>query len=505
MIDISLNVISLIGVYMLCLVAWLTSENRKLVPWKLITWGIGTQFVMGFLIFVFPITRIGIEYLGSAINFLLDASETGARFLFTSLFVPPFAGKHPIQPTDLISPETGAVDYSYMIDPKTGFFNTDRISMPFIFAFRSLPQVVFFSAIITLLYRMNAIQPVVGFFAKIFKRTLGTSGAESLSGAANIFVGIESIVAVKPFLLNMTRSELCAILASCFGSISSTVLGMYAGFLRPTFPNITGHLMAASLLTIPACFVISKIIVPETGIPETMGMIPEEPEEPNVKKPSYMDSLIMGAMDGVKMAVGIAAVLIAILGCVALVNMLFKNLADLKDIKDTVYMNDSLSPSLVSLIQSLSGVYNMILRGVGKIFEVISLDNLFGFFFLPLTFFTGVSLNMDELWQSSVLIGQRILQTSIPPYIKLGKLSQAGEISDRAMVIISYVLCGFAHIPSIGIFVGGLTNMVPSRASEISSIAWKAMWAATLATLMTGCIAGIFDFGSMDVIGSTVK
>ncbi len=504
MLDIRLNILSLIGVYSLCFVAWLSSENRKIVPWKLITWGIGIQFVMGYLIFIFPVSRIAIEYLSNIINFLLDASEAGARFLFTGLFVPPFTGKLPVDPTNLMNPETGSIDLSYIVNPKTGFFNKDRIETGFIFAFRSLPQVVFFSAIITLLYRMNAIQPVVGAFAKVFKKTLGTSGAESLSGAANIFVGIESIVAVKPFLLNMTRSELCAILASCFGSISSTVLGMYSGFLRPTFPNITGHLMAASLLTIPACFVISKIIVPETGIPETMGMIPEEKEDPNVKKPSYMDSLIVGALDGVKMAVGIAAVLIAILGCVALLNMLFKNLADLAISKDPMPL-DSAANLFDVLVFKLSLNLAIVFRFIGEVFKVVTLNNIFGLLFLPLTFFTGVSLDPAQVWQSSVLIGQRLLQTSIPPYIELGRLSREGLISNRAMLIVSYVLCGFAHIPSIGIFVGGLSNLVPSRSSEVSAIAWKAMWAATLATLMTGAIAGVFEFGSPDVIGTAVK
>ncbi|MBK8396570.1 MAG: nucleoside:proton symporter [Leptospiraceae bacterium] len=480
--DIKLNIISLVGMYVICLVAWLTSENRKLVPWDIIKWGIGTQFVMGFLIFVFPITRLGVEHFGNAINFLLEASEAGARFLFSEAIVPSLKPeKLLVNPTDLINPQTGVPDYSYIVNPKTGFFEKSRLQLGFIFAFRSLPQVIFFSAIITLLYRLNAIQPVVNFFAKIFQKTMGTSGAESLSGAANIFVGIESVVAVKPFLLNMSRSELCAILASCFGSISSTVLGMYAGFLRPTFPTITGHLMAASFLTIPACFVISKIIIPEEGIPETMGGVPEEKEDPTVQKPSYMDALILGALDGVKMAAGIAAVLIAILGCVELVNMLFANLS------------------------ALQASENIVVSFIGRVFRVVSLDNIFGLIFFPLTFFTGVSLDIDEIWQASVLIGQRLLQTSIPPYIKLGKLSQAGEISDRAMLIVSYVLCGFAHIPSIGIFVGGLSNLVPSRSSEISAIAWKAMWAATLATLMTGCVAGIFDFGSPDVIGMKPK
>jgi CNT family concentrative nucleoside transporter len=194
-----------------------------------------------------------------------------------------------------------------------------------------------------------------------------------------------------------------------------------------------------------------------------------------------MDALILGALDGVKMAAGIAAVLVAILGCVELVNMLFSALA--------AFHNNE----------------NILLSFIGRLFKVVSINNIFGLLFLPLTFFTGVSLDMNELWMSSVLIGQRLLQTSVPPYIELGRLSCNGEISNRAMLIVSYVLCGFAHIPSIGIFVGGLSNLVPSRSGEISSIAWKAMWAATLATLMTGCVAGIFDFGSPDVIGQAVS
>lgn len=476
--NLKLNVISLLGVYGICFVAWLSSENRKLIPWNVIKWGIGIQFVFGFVFFVLPFSRGSIEFLSSLIDGLLNASEAGARFLFSSLIVPDPKLGGIVEPKDLINPQTGVMDYSYLINPKTGMFERKRLDLGFIFAFRSLPQVIFFSAIITLMYRMNLIQPVVRFFAVVFQKTLGTSGAESLSGAANIFVGIESVIAVKPFLQNMTRSELCAILASCFGSISSTVLGMYAGFLRPTFPAITGHLMIASLLTIPACFVISKIIVPETSVPETLGSLPDDKEDPTVQKPSYMDSLILGALDGVKMAVGIAAVIIAILGCVAVVNGIFEYLAELE--KSDYF----------------------VVKKIGTLFKVVSLDNIFGLLFLPLTFMTGVSLDMGELWQASVLIGQRVLQTSVPPYVMLGKLSREGLITDRTLLIVSYVLCGFAHIPSIGIFVGGMTNLVPSRAHEISAIAWKSMWAATLATLMTGAIAGVYDFGFPGLLGS---
>ena len=185
---------------------------------------------------------------------------------------------------------------------------------------------------------------------------MNISGAEALAGAANIFVGIESAIAIKPFLERMTRSELCAILASCFGSIASTVLGLYAGYLRGTFPAISGHLMSASVLTIPAAFVMAKILVPETATPETLGKVPEIVQAEADKK-SPMDALILGALDGVKMAVGIAASLIAILGLVALLNLAFASLA------------------------SLQNSNSALLRPIGQTFSVITLDNITGALF----------------------------------------------------------------------------------------------------------------------------
>jgi len=194
--------------------------------------------------------------------------------------------------------------------------------------------------------------------------------------------------------------------------------------------------MSASVLTIPAAFVMAKILVPETATPETLGKVPEIVQAEADKK-SPMDALILGALDGVKMAVGIAASLIAILGLVALLNLAFASLA------------------------SLQNSNSALLRPIGQTFSVITLDNITGALFFPLTFLTGVSLDWNELWTSSVLIGQRLLKTAIPPYIALADLSAEGVLSDRALVIISYVLCGFAHIPSVGIFVGGLLASCP--------------------------------------------
>ncbi|MEM7183739.1 MAG: nucleoside transporter C-terminal domain-containing protein, partial [Spirochaetota bacterium] len=447
--DISLNFISLSGVFGLCLIAWLFSEDRSRIPWNVIKWGIAFQFVLGLLIFVLPVTRDAIIVVNDVLNVLLDASEAGARFLFGKTIVP-LAEKDA---------------------------NASFVELGYIFAFRSLPQVVFFSAVITLLYKMNIIPPLVRFFAKVFHRTMGISGAESLSGAANIFVGIESVVSIRKYLDNMTRSEMCAILASCFGSISSTVLGLYAGLLKESFPNITGHLLASSILTIPACFVISKILVPETSKPETLGTLPAEDTDKEWEDMSYMDALIKGAMDGVKIAVGIAAVIIAVLGCIAIVNLCFSNLAGLK------------------------GNKNLLLHFIGVTFNYISLDNFFALLFFPVTFLTGISFNLQEVWLASTLIGNRLLQTSIPSFKALQSLALDGQISTRGLLIVSYVLSGFAHIPSVGIFVGGMTNIVPSRAKDISSVAFKSLFAATLATIMTGCIAGMYDFGSPSVLG----
>ena len=468
-----LNLLSFLGIFGLCAIAWLFSEDRERVPWKVILWGIGLQLVIGLFVFRVPVTRELVLVVNNLLNAVIDASEAGARFLFGPLFVPnPTSPSGPIGAGRWIA---RAITPPFVPAPGERL-GLNNLNIGFVFAFRSLPQVIFFSALISLLYRLNIIQPIVKLFAQVFRSLMNISGAESLAGAANIFVGIESAIAIKPFLADMTRSELCAILSSCFGSIASTVLALYAGFLRPVFPAITGHLTAASILTIPAAFVISKLMVPETDQPKTLGQVPEV-EIDQADKPSLMDSLILGALDGVKMAVGIAAVLIAILGLVALLNLVFASLAAWGQ-----------SP-------------NVFLRLIGQLFSLITLQNILGVIFLPLTFLTGVSLDGAELWQASVIIGRRLLETEIPPYLTLAGLASEGAISDRAMVIISYVLCGFAHVPSVGIFVGGLASLVPSRRKDISEIGWKALWAGTLATLMTGCIAGVYFYEGIAVLG----
>ena len=469
-----LNLLSFVGIFAFCGIAWLGSENRRIIPWKVIIWGIGLQLVLGLLVFSFPGTRTFIQVLSDGVNAILDATETGARFIFGSLLVPePNRVPGPILAGRWIA---RAVTPAYV--PVAGDrLSPDSLNLGYVFAFRALPSVIFFSALMSLFYYLRLIQPIVNIFAKLFRRTMGLSGAEALSGATNIFVGIESALVVRPFLADMTRSELCAVLTACYGSIASTVLALYAQLLRPVFPNITGHLISASIMAIPACFVVSKLLVPETEIPKTLGSLPEESLEDANPETNAMESIITGAMDGVKLAIAIAALLIAVLGLVALVNLFFGNLA--------------------SLAQS----NNLFVRRLGLIFEVVTLQNIVGALFLPLTFLTGISLNWQELWQSSVLIGRRLLETEVPVYQQLAVLADKGAISDRALLIISYALCGFAHLPAVGIFVGGFVSLIPTRRKDISELGWKALWAATLATLMIGCVAGVFASNNPTILG----
>lgn len=474
-----LNLISFAGIFGLCLIAWIFSENRSLrvFPWRTVLAGILLQLVLGAFVFIVPGTREALRVFSDLLNVLFDAADYGARFVFGRNIVP-LADK----PSD--------------------------VNLGYIFAFRALPTVIFFSGLMALLYNLGVIQVITNGFAKVFYWVMKLSGAEALSGAANIFVGIEAAIVVKPYLAKMTRSELCAILACCFGTAASSTLAIYVSFLKPVFPNILGHLVSASIMAIPACFVLSKILVPETEAPLTMGGIPQEKKpvrgteielveeaehsgnlaeqveqqyprtasqveessqetvggEP-IERVSPLDAAIIGALDGVKMAVSIAAVLILILGMVYLVNQLFRLVTGSPD----------------------------------------TLSNLLGALFLPLTALTGVSLDWNELWQSSVIIGRRLFETAIPPYQALAAAAALplGQrvISDRAVLIISYALSGFAHLASVGIFVGGTIALIPSRRRDISALGWKALFVGTLATIMIACVAGFYDTGSPSILG----
>ena len=403
--------------------AWLLSTDRRKIAWKTIAWGVSLQVVIGLLIFQFPGTHRVFLVLNNAVLALLDASKAGTAFLFGPLAASPG--------------ESGSVG--------------------FILLFQVLPVAIFFAAFTAVLYYLRVLQWVVRLFARVFHRTMGISGAESLCGAANIFVGVESALVIRPYLDKMTRSELLTVLTTGMATVASSTLGIYVAFLTGVFPQIAGHLLSASVLAIPAAIVVCKLLVPETETPETALGVP--PDDESTRPKSLMSAIIEGSMDGLKLAAGISALLIAILGLVAL------------------------GDKLLGFGSSWFGMA-----------EPLSLVRMLSWVFRPPAYLLGIQ--STDIPVAARLLGERVILTEVVSYNDLAQLISSGGIADpRTVVILSYALCGFAHVASVAIFVGGTAALAPKRRDDLAALGWRALVAATLATLMTGCIAGIFSTG----------
>lgn len=413
------RIVSLAGFFLVASMAWATG-SRQQINTKTIAGSIALAWILGALTFWVPWSRTALHWVNNLLLAILTASQKGALFLFGPLAIGP--GKALPDGT-----------------PSIGF----------ILAFQVLPSVIFFSAIISGLYYLGVMQKVIRFFARIFYRLLALSGVESLSSAANIFVGIESSLTVQPYLKKMTRSELLTLMTCMMATVASTVMGVYVIALHDIFPEIAGHLVSASLISIPCAVIASKLSLPEQEIPETLEQLPHTENDTN-RPGNLMVALVEGGTQGVKMAAGIATVLIVVLGLEAL--------ADLA-----------------------------LAEGFGKNF---SLNNLLGWLTLPFSALLGLQY---EEWQlAGKILGSRFVETEVSAYFTLASAQSAepAPFTQRSVTILTYALCGFVHVASMGIFVGGLTALVPSRAHDITMIGGRSLWTAFLATLLTGCIAG---------------
>jgi CNT family concentrative nucleoside transporter len=421
------NLISAGGLIAVCVLAWLTGRNRRHVRMATVLWGLGLMLAMGSLVFALPIGRTGLLWFNHILVELLNHAMAGIKFVFGPLALGP---------------------------GQEGSFG-------FILGVQALPTVIFFMALTAVLYQAGIMQRVVRVFSLLFVRTLGTSGAESLGVASNIFVGVESAGMVRPFLANLTRSEFFCLLTSCMATVASTTLGVYVATLHGVFPNIAGHLVGASVISAPAAIVVAKLMEPETGEPVTAGK-PVDPEAGRYG--GYMEAITQGSMDGVKLLVGIVALLISFLSLASLAN------------------------GIVGWLGGLVGI------------EGASLSGILSYGAWPLALAMGVP--PADAWQVASLLGERVLVTEIPAYVKLaGILKEGGMAYSRSVLVASYALCGFAHVGSVAIFVGGFGALVPARLGELSRLGLKALWAATLATIITGCVAGIFASGAGGLLG----
>ncbi|HCN24044.1 MAG TPA: NupC/NupG family nucleoside CNT transporter [Candidatus Marinimicrobia bacterium] len=398
----------LIGMIFLLGIAFVLSNNRRQINYRIIVWGLSLQFIFGILILKTPLGKPLFGFFDKVITKLISFSDAGSDFLFKSLV--PGVGYH-----------------EAMVN----------------FAFRALPTIIFFSSLMTVLYHFGVIQFIVKWISRIMQKSMGTSGSETLSVAANIFVGqTEAPLMIRPFIRNMTQSELMAVMTGGFATVAGGVLALYVIWLKD-IPGIAGHLLAASVMSAPAAMVVAKIIYPETDLSETSGNLNIIIEKPDS---NAMEALGRGATEGLKLAANVAAMLVAFVALVAMINY-FLTFAD------------------------------------------TSIQGILGFVFRPLAWAMGIS--WEEAQMVGVLMGEKITLTELIAYSDLRDLILEQAISDRTAIIASYALCGFANFASIGIQLGGIGGIAPERRKDLASLALKAMLGGALASWMTASIAGI--------------
>jgi len=419
--DSTYRLISLSGFFVISGIAWVTGTRTK-IKIETIVGSIFLAWTLGALTFWFSGSRAALEWINDLLIALLSASQKGSIFLFGPL---------------ALSPGQTLADGSS--------------SIGFVLAFQVFPSVIFFSALLGGLYYLGIMQKIVRFFSRAFYRILSLSGAESLAASTNLFVGIESGLTVRPYLKKMTRSELLTLMTCMMATVASTVMGIYVIALHKVFPNIAGHLVSASLISIPCAILVSKLFCPEQDQPETLGESHDDSRD-NSNQTNLMNAFVEGGSQGVKMAVGIATVLIIVLGLEALLDLILGKLPEFQS-------------------QSFSVV------------------RLLGWITFPFSILLGLR---PEEWEiASQILGSRFIETEVSAYFSLASIQATdAALTIRSMTIMTYALCGFVHISSMGIFVGGLSALVPSRAHEISLIGLQALWTSFLATLLTGCIAG---------------
>lgn len=422
---------SLLGVALLIGIAVLASTNRKAINWRPVLWGLGLQALFALIVLNPVVGDFFFSVVDSGVRKLLSFAEAGTAFVL--------GGTEPHQVTHVTPQGHWVVDKVF---PGGG------VSPPLkSIAFWVLPTIIFFSALMTVLYHLGIMQVVVRGFARVMQFMLGTSGAETVSCSANVFVGqTEAPLLVKPFIKNMTHSELMAVMTGGFATVAGGVLALYVAFLRD-IPGIAGHLVAASLMGAPGALAMAKIMYPETAEPVTAGEIKVPVERPDA---NVIEALARGATEGMTLVLNVVAMLIAFVAMVFLCN------------------------ALIGAFGDLIGVN-------------LSLERLFGWILAPLAWCMGVP--WDEADMFGQLLGKKLVLTELLAFLDLQRL--APQLSERTSVMASYALCGFANIASIGIQIGGIGGIAPSRRADLARIGLRAMFAGAMVSCMSAIWAGM--------------
>ncbi len=404
------------GLLAFVFIAWILSENRRGVSFRLVFIGLGLQMALALLLLKLPVFRDVFLVLNRAAEALEEGTRAGTGFVFGYL------GGGPL-PFD--EPYPGAA---------------------YIFAFRGLPVIVVTAALSALLYHWKVIPVLVRGVSCALQRTMGIGGALGVGCAANIFAGmVESPMFVRPYVASMTRSELFTLMTCGMATIAGTVLVLYAGIVGPVLPGALGHILTASLISVPASILVAGVMVPESGQP-SLGDV-----SPPAESRSSMDAVVQGTTLGVKVFISVAALLVVL---VALVSMFNQALGMLPAIGETP----------------------------------LTLQRILGWIMSPLVWLTGIP--WSEAQVAGSLMGTKVVLNELLAYLELAAVP-AGALSERSILIMTYSMCGFANVGSLGILIGGLTRLAPERSAEIVELGPRSILAGVLATMMTGAVVGM--------------
>ncbi|WP_421978361.1 NupC/NupG family nucleoside CNT transporter [Roseivirga seohaensis] len=427
----------IIGLIVLIGIAYLLSSRRKKVDWRLVGVGVVIQLVIALLISEVGFIQLAFDKVSQAFVTFLSFSLNGAEFLYG----------------DLAKNSSAAEGVNH--------------SLGFLFVFQALPTVIFFSAVTAGLYYLGILQKIVYGFAWVMAKTMRLSGAESMSAAGNIFLGqTEAPLLVKPFIGKMTNSELLCLMTGGMATIAGSVLGAYVSFLGGGDPaqqaKFATYLLSASIMNAPAAIVMSKIFLPELEPEKIDSRLKVNKDQIGV---NVIDALAGGASDGMKLAMNIAAMLLAFIAVIYSLNWI-----------------------LVDGIGAWTGLNTYVVSSTNGVFSGFSLEYILGQVFRVFAFIMGVE--WSETLQVGSLIGQKTVINEFVAYLSLADMKAAGDLSEKSIIIATYALCGFANFSSIAIQIGGIGGLAPNRQGDLSRLGVKALMAATLATMMTATIAG---------------
>jgi CNT family concentrative nucleoside transporter len=414
------RLLSLLGMVVILAIAWALSTDRKAIQVRTIGWGLGLQLILALFVLKTPIGQEVFSWVGAKITRVLNLSYVGSDFVFGPLGRPG-GGQLEVKVGDL----------------------TGTAAQGFIFAFQILSTIIFVAAMFAILYHLGVMQVIVRAVAKLMTRLMGASGAESLNVAASIFMGqTEAPLTVRPFLNKMTQSELMCVMTAGMAHVSGSIMAAYIAFGVEA-----KHLLAAVIMTAPGTILLAKMLVPETGTPETAGTVKLADERTDA---NVIGAAARGTSEGLHLALNVAAMLISFLSLVALVNL---------------------------LLAKLGGLFGV----------ALSLQTILGYAFMPLALVMGVP--WKDAFVIGDLLGTRMVLNELIAYARLGTLKET--LDPRTFTIATYALCGFANFSSIGIQIGGIGALAPERKQDLARLGLRALLAGTFANFLTACIAGV--------------